>query len=219
MPFDHLTPEMALEIYRLGAFPMADSADEEEFEIFEAKQRALLPFENLHVSKSLRKKILKHEFDIRVNTAFEQVISACGEARRSTNQTWINKPIRDCFNELHVMGHAHSVECWQNDKLVGGLYGLQIGAAFCGESMFSRATDASKIALVHLCARLKATGFTLLDAQLPNPHLEQFGQILVEQTEYMNCLEKALKTNPDFADTGRSETDLIHSYLNKHEIQ
>ncbi len=213
MPFTALTPEMALEIYRMGGFPMADSADSPEFEIFEATQRAVLPFEHLHVSKSLRKKILKEEFDIRVNTTFGEVISACGKVKPGRQQTWINKPIRDCFNELHQMGYAHSVEAWKDDQLVGGLYGLQIGSAFCGESMFSLATDASKVALVHLCARLKATSFTLLDAQLPNPHLEQFGQILISQSDYMEKLHIALRKNCDFLSVKMTERQLIRQYL------
>ncbi len=192
---------------------MAERGDDDSFEIFEARQRSLLPFQNLHVSKSLRKVILKNEFDIRINTAFKDVITACGETKQGRDETWINKPIRDCFIELHKMGHAHSVEAWKDEKLAGGLYGLQIGSAFCGESMFSRATDASKTALVHLCARLKATGFTLLDAQLPNPHLEQFGQTLISQDEYLKRLDAALRSNPDFMSVEMTERDLIQKYL------
>lgn len=214
MPFYELTPEMALEVYRMGAFPMADNADDDGFEIFEAKQRSLLPFKNLHVSKSLRKRVLKNEFEIHINSAFADVIQGCGETSALRNETWINKPIRDVFIALHEMGHAHSVECWKDGKLAGGLYGLQIGSAFCGESMFSRVTDASKVALVHLCARLKATGFTLLDAQLPNPHLEQFGQVLIPQTEYLVLLAEALKSTPDFLKKGFTEVHLVQDYLN-----
>ena len=212
----HLTPEMALEIYRLGAFPMADSAEDDAFEIFEAKQRSILPFRNLHISKSLRKRVLKKEFDIRVNTAFADVIAGCAETKASRNETWINRPIREVFMKLHVMGHAHSVECWQEDRLVGGLYGLQVGSAFCGESMFSRATDASKVALVHLCARMSATGFTLLDAQLPNPHLEQFGQILMPQEDYMELLEEAQTNQPDFSSIPVSQNEMTRHYLSKN---
>jgi len=199
MAFTHLTPEMVLEIYRMGCFPMADNADSPEFEIFEARQRSLLPFEDLHVSRSLRKKLVKRDFEITFNTAFDAVIEACAEKGMTRPESWINAPIMTAFKELHRMGHAHSVESWKDGKLVGGLYGLQIGSAFCGESMFSRETDASKIALVHLCARLKEAGFTLLDAQLPNPHLEQFGQFLVSQEEYREKLNAALLQNPYFS--------------------
>ena len=213
MPFTHLTPDLALEIYAHGAFPMAESADDSTFEIYEPINRSLLPFENLHVSKSLRKRILSFEFDVRINTAFEAVIDECGAKTVERKETWINPPIRNVFIELHRMGHAHSVEAWQNDRLVGGLYGLQLGSAFCGESMFSRQTDASKVALVHLCARLKAAGFTLLDAQLENPHLDQFGQILIPQAEYMKKLEIAKGENPDFGGAKVSEQELMKYYL------
>lgn len=214
MSFTHLTPEMVLEIYRHGAFPMAGSGHSDEFEIYEARERSILPFENIHVPRSLRKRILKNEFNIRINSAFAEVITACGETKPGRNETWINTPIRDAFMELHRMGHAHCVEAWKGDELVGGLYGLQLGAAFCGESMFSRATDASKVALVHLCARLKAAGFTLLDSQLKNPHLEQFGQIIISREEYMLRLDKALETRPDFVSKQYSEEKLIQKYFN-----
>lgn len=213
MSFTKLTPEIALEIYRMGCFPMAERADDKEFKIYEPIKRSLLPFENLHVSKSLRKRLLKNEFEIRFNTAFADVITACGETNAQRDETWINKPIRDVFIELHQLGHAHSVEAWKDGELVGGLYGLQLGSAFCGESMFSRATDASKVALVHLCARLKETGFTLLDAQLENPHLEQFGQILITQKEYLAKLELAQSFRPDFMTAGINPADTILKYL------
>lgn len=209
----NITANDLLEIYRRGFFPMADDAQDEKFFICEPKERSILPFKDLHISKSLRKKVLKSEFEIRVNTAFNDVIEKCGEATPSRANTWINHSIKSLFNKLHLQGHAHSVESWKDDKLVGGLYGLQLGAAFWGESMFSRATDASKVALVHLCARLKATGFTLLDAQLENPHLAQFGQQIIAQEEYRQLLDQALQTNPNFSGTNKAEITLVREYL------
>lgn len=209
---DFITAQDLLEIYNQGCFPMAENASDADFDIFKPVTRSILPFDNLHVSKSLKKRVLRHEFEIRANTAFAEVITACGNVR---DKTWINQRIKDLFIELHHMGHAHSIESWKDGELVGGLYGLQIGSAFCGESMFSTATDASKVALVHLCARMKATGFTLLDAQLENPHLEQFGQKLISQAQYLEKLEKAKNTHPDFLSVDCNEQVLVSKYLNK----
>lgn len=214
MCLTEITPDDLLDVYSQGCFPMADSANDLNFSICAPEHRSLLPIETLHVPKSLRKRVLKQEFDIRINTAFSQVIDGCAEVSQSRNDTWINPSIKNLFNELHDMGHAHSVEAWKDDALVGGLYGLQLGSAFCGESMFSRATDASKVALVHLCARLSFTGFTLLDSQLKNPHLEQFGQMIVPQERYMHLLEEARRKSASFTQTGGlDEMTLVRKYL------
>jgi leucyl/phenylalanyl-tRNA--protein transferase len=208
-----ITPEELLGIYDQGLFPMAESADDPSFAIFEPIRRSILPIDNLHISKSLRKKVLKPEFEIRINTAFKEVIDACGENTAYRENTWINHPIKMLFLELHQMGHAHSVESWKDNQLVGGLYGLQLGGAFCGESMFSRKTDASKVALVHLCARLQKTGFMLLDAQLENPHLSQFGQQIITQEDYLLNLRQAKIHRPDFMTTNMTEAELVKNYL------
>lgn len=208
-----ITAEHLLNYYRIGKFPMADSAGDDQFYICTPPERSILPIADLHVSKSLRKTVLKGEFEVRVNTSFSEVIEKCGEADPSRPETWINRSIKYLFNELHDKGIAHSVETWKNGELVGGLYGLELGSAFCGESMFSRARDASKVALVHLCARLKETGFTLLDAQLPNPHLEQFGQYLISQEKYLELLKVASNKPADFNGTLKSQTELVREFL------
>jgi leucyl/phenylalanyl-tRNA--protein transferase len=187
-----------LEIYAQGCFPMAESADDPEFAIVAPKVRALLPIRDLHVSKSLQKIVKKAPFDIRVDTAFAEVIAACAEPRAGHKETWINAEIKRLFTELHDMGYAHSVECWRNEKLVGGLYGLALGGLFCGESMFSRVPNASKVALVHLCARLNEAGFSLLDAQFRNPHLEQFGLYDMKQADYVRAIQPLLHERHDF---------------------
>lgn len=140
-------------VYREGRFPMAETADD-PFLIVTPHERGLLPIKDLHISHSLMKTLKRAPYEVRVDTEFDAVIAACAESRDERPETWINADIRLLFNELHRQGRAHSVECWQHDTLVGGLYGLAVGGVFCGESMFSRATDASKVALVHLCARL-----------------------------------------------------------------
>ena len=190
-----MKPEDLLDFYRQGLFPMADSRDERGFYIVEPETRGLLPILDLHISKSLHKKLKKNPFTIKTDTAFADVIRLCADTH---GKTWINTDIELMFNHLHTTGHAHSVECWNGDNLVGGLYGLALGGVFCGESMFSLETDASKIALVHLCAILWQGGFTLLDAQFTNPHLEQFGLYEIPQEDYLKQLETALNKPASF---------------------
>lgn len=195
-----MTPLELLEVYRLGYFPMAKSRDDDAFDIVAPLTRALLPIENFHVPKRLKRTISKAPFDVRFDTAFEQVILACADTPRThETNTWINDHIISLFLKLHEMGIVHSVECWTRDnQLVGGLYGLTLGSTFCGESMFSRATDASKIALVHLVARLKAKGFKLLDSQFRNPHLDQFGLYEIPQDDYVAQMQEGLKDRVEF---------------------
>ena len=152
----------------------------------------------LHISHSLRKQVRKQVFEIRVDTAFADVMAACAAKTETRKATWINRRIRTLYTQLHKMGCCHSVECWQNGELVGGLYGVRIGAAFFGESMFSRVTDASKVALVHLVARLNAGGFELLDAQFMNPHLQTLGAKPISKAEYQKLLAPALEGTGDF---------------------
>jgi leucyl/phenylalanyl-tRNA--protein transferase len=195
-----MTPLELLEVYRLGYFPMAKSRDDDAFDIVAPLTRALLPIENFHVPKRLKRTISNIPFDIRFDTAFEQVITSCANAKRTTeSDTWINDHIISLFLQLHQMGVAHSVECWTRDnQLVGGLYGLTLGSTFCGESMFSHTTDASKIALVHLVARLKANSFKLLDSQFRNPHLDQFGLYEMPQDDYVAKMQAGLKDRVEF---------------------
>ncbi|QKV18008.1 leucyl/phenylalanyl-tRNA--protein transferase [Oricola thermophila] len=187
-----LTPQILLRAYAAGIFPMADDADDPEVFWVQPEMRGIIPLDTFHVPRSLAKRMRKAPYDIRVNTAFRAVINACAEATATRERTWINKTIRDLYCELHEMGHAHSVEAWEDDQLVGGLYGVSLGRAFFGESMFSRRTDASKICLVRLVERLNARGFILLDTQFTTDHLKQFGAIDVPAKEYEDMLAEAL---------------------------
>lgn len=177
---------------------MAESADDPALYWVEPDERGVIPLQGFHVSRSLRKRVRHQPFQIRIDTAFNEVIHQCAAHSDTRSETWINKRIVTLYTQLHRMGCAHSVEAWQNEQLVGGLYGIRIGAAFFGESMFSRATDASKAALVHLVARLKFGGFTLLDAQFVNPHLLQFGTQAVSKANYHKLLEPAIEKDADF---------------------
>ncbi|MEQ8195101.1 MAG: leucyl/phenylalanyl-tRNA--protein transferase, partial [Rhodospirillales bacterium] len=150
-----LTPELVLRAYAAGIFPMSEGRDDPSVFWVDPKLRGVLPLDTFHVSRSLRKKVRQNVFEIRCDTAFDQVIEGCGESDKNRRDTWINDEIIGAYSELHELGFVHSVECWRNDTLVGGLYGVSLGGGFFGESMFSRATDASKVALVHLVARLK----------------------------------------------------------------
>lgn len=194
----HLTPELLLRAYASGIFPMARSHDDPKLYWIDPDQRGILPLEGFHLSRSLRKVLRKGLFDVRCDTAFEKVMRLCAEATPNRPDTWINEEIVHLFVQLHEMGLAHSVESWQDGKLVGGLYGLSLGGAFFGESMFSRATDASKIALAHLVARLKRGGYSLLDTQFVTEHLQQFGAIEISRQRYLRLLAQALDHKAEF---------------------
>ena len=207
---------MVLNAYSQGLFPMAESADADTFSWYEAPRRGVLSIENLHVSRRLRQTVLRGPFEICVDRDFAGVIDGCAAPGRKRQTTWINEGIRDLFVDLHEAGYAHSVECWRDGALAGGVYGLALGGVFCGESMFSAQRDASKVALVHLCARLWRGGFTLFDAQLVNPHLRQFGVREMSRHEYLNTLQKALTLPADFHlrhSPASSETDMARAYL------
>ncbi len=193
-----ITPQVLLQAYAAGIFPMAESAHDPALYWVEPDERGVIPLIGFHVSRSLAKRVKQHSFEVRIDTSFNQVIAACAAKSESRKDTWINRRIITLYSQLHKMGCAHSVEAWQNGELVGGLYGIRIGAAFFGESMFSRATDASKVALVHLIARLKFGGFRLLDAQFVNPHLLQFGTKAVKKADYHKLLEPALEQDANF---------------------
>ena len=189
-----ITPEILLRAYSIGLFPMAESADDPEIFWVEPELRGVLPLDDFHISKSLAKTIRQKPFDIRFDTDFDAVIGACAEQTNGRPSTWINKTIRSLYSTLHHIGHAHSVEAWDGNMLVGGLYGVSLGSAFFGESMFSRRTDASKICLVHLVERLRERGFSLLDTQFTTEHLKTFGAIDMPKDEYAKMLEKAMES-------------------------
>lgn len=191
-----LTPEMLLRAYSIGLFPMAESADDPELFWVQPDVRGIIPLDDFHVPRSLAKTMRKSPFDIRVNTAFRAVMLKCGEPAEDRPTTWINQTILDLYGQLHEMGHAHSVEAYEDDELVGGLYGVSLGAAFFGESMFSRRTNASKICLVHLVERLRARHFQLLDTQFTTEHLKTFGAIDIPKTRYEILLAGAV-SRPD----------------------
>jgi leucyl/phenylalanyl-tRNA--protein transferase len=187
-----LTPELLLKAYSVGLFPMAESADDPALFWVDPERRGVMPLDGFHVPRSLRKTVRRHAFDVSCDSDFVGVVRACAEATPTRPSTWINEEIVRLYAALHQMGNAHSVECRRDGVLVGGLYGVALGGAFFGESMFSRATDASKVALVHLVARLKRGGFLLLDAQFITQHLARFGALEVPRAKYRRQLATAL---------------------------
>ncbi|MBW4022243.1 MAG: leucyl/phenylalanyl-tRNA--protein transferase [Proteobacteria bacterium] len=188
-----ITPELLLRAYRAGLFPMAETRDGFRLYWLDPELRGVLPLDRFHLPKRLARTVLAGRFRVTTDAAFEAVIAACAESGPRRAETWINPTIERLFVALHVQGHAHSVECWEGDELVGGLYGLAMAGAFFGESMFSRARDASKVALVHLVARLRLGGFTLLDTQFVTTHLAQFGTREVPREVYRSYLAAALE--------------------------
>jgi leucyl/phenylalanyl-tRNA--protein transferase len=193
-----ITPQILLRAYAAGIFPMAESAEDNALYWVEPEERGIIPLDGLHISHSLRKAVKRGTFEVSIDRDFAAVIAACAAKTQDRKTTWINSRIRSLYTQLHRMGCCHSVECRLNGELVGGLYGVRIGAVFFGESMFSTATDASKVALVHLVARLNAGGFRLLDAQFVNPHLERLGAIAVPKARYHQLMEPALDQDADF---------------------
>ncbi len=191
-PANALDPQLVLGAYSVGVFPMADSRDAASVYWVEPRRRAVLPLDGFQLSRSLKKTIATDRFQVTVDTAFERVVQLCAESVEGRPETWINDSIERVFQTLHGMGFAHSVECWDGGKLVGGLYGLALGRAFFGESMVSRATDASKVALAHLVARLRAGGFALLDCQFQTSHLASLGAIEIDRADYVALLAAAL---------------------------
>lgn len=194
-----LTPEEALFHYRRGQFFMADSRNDPRLFLLDPQRRGILPLDTFHVPRRLRKFIRGDPFEIRVDSAFSGVLAACAAADSDRRETWINTPLAECYRGLFDAGHAHSVECWQDNRLVGGLYGVAVGAAFFGESMFSHARDASKTALVFLVARLRHGGFQLLDTQFLTHHLVQFGAIELDRALFRRRLATAIGSPADFA--------------------
>lgn len=193
-----ITPEMLLRAYAIGIFPMAEARNDPELYWIDPEQRGILPLDAVHIPRSLKKTVRRGlggedgAFRVTCDQAFEAVVSGCAAPAPGRGQTWINDTIFDLCRNLFAMGHAHSVEVWQGKELVGGLYGICLGSAFFGESMFSRATDASKVALVHLVARLRHGGYELLDTQFVTKHLSRFGTIEVPREDYRQRLNNAL---------------------------
>ncbi|MFZ2018557.1 MAG: leucyl/phenylalanyl-tRNA--protein transferase [Methyloceanibacter sp.] len=187
-----ITPQVLLKAYACGIFPMAESAEDNALYWIEPERRGILPLDHVHVPRRLARTIRRGGFEVKIDNDFEAVIDGCAAPRSGRRSTWINGRIRSLYRELFTLGHCHTVEVWQDGTLAGGLYGVHLGRAFFGESMFSRARDASKIALVYLVARLKYGGFTLLDTQFVTGHLAKFGAIEVSRQEFQRCLEAAL---------------------------
>ncbi len=193
-----ITPHVVLKAYACGIFPMAESADDPGLYWIEPETRGVIPLNDFHVPKRLARVIRSDRFDVRVDQDFDAVIESCARPARGRQKTWINGRIRRLYGELHKLGFCHTVECRRDGELVGGLYGVRLGGAFFGESMFSFETDASKVALAHLVARLKAGRFQLLDTQFVTDHLRRFGAREIPRNEYQVALEEALALNGDF---------------------
>jgi leucyl/phenylalanyl-tRNA--protein transferase len=194
----HITPEVLLRAYACGIFPMAESADDPGFFWVEPEERGIIPLGGLQISSRLARTVRSNRYRVTVNQRFSDVIGLCAQETPERDNTWINDRIRELYTALHHMGHCHSVEVWENDTLVGGLYGVSLGGAFFGESMFHRARDASKVALIHLVARLTAGGFVLLDTQYVTDHLRSLGAIAVLRSQYHDMLDTALQQEADF---------------------
>lgn len=193
-----MTADLLLRAYALGVFPMASGRNEPEIRFYSPDERGILPLDRFHVARRLARTVRSDRFHVRIDTAFARVVRACAAPACGRSETWINDEIAEVYNALHCRGCAHSVECWRGDTLAGGLYGVAIGAAFFGESMFSCERDASKVALVHLVARLRRGGFDLLDAQFFTSHLARFGAIEIPRTRYMEILAKAIAKPAEF---------------------
>jgi leucyl/phenylalanyl-tRNA--protein transferase len=197
-----LTPELMLRAYAVGIFPMAQSADDERLAWFDPDPRGILPLEDFHLSRRLARTVRTTDLRVTADTDFAGVIDGCAGGGFNRPSTWINRPIRNLCLELHQLGYAHSIEVRRGDELVGGLYGVALNGAFFGESMFSTARDASKIALVHLVARLIRGGFSLLDTQFATDHLAQFGATEIPRAEYRRRLAEALRRDSEFQRAG-----------------
>lgn len=207
-PTPRLTPELLLRTYSAGIFPMAENAGDPTVFWVDPETRGILPLDRFHVPRSLRRTLKRRPFEVRVDCAFGAVVAACAKAQKGRPTTWINAEIQNLYKGLADLGHAHSVECWKDGELVGGLYGVTLGGAFFGESMFSIARDASKVALCHLVARLRRGGFTLLDTQFATAHLARFGVIEIPRDAFRKKLEAALAIQCSFYLGPLDEADL-----------
>lgn len=197
-PGFRIPPDLLLRAYATGVFPMAEDADDPEVFWVRPESRGVIPLDGFHIPKSLAKLIRKNRFELRRDTDFSGVIEGCAESKEGRLSTWINEPIREAYARLFTMGHVHTVEAWREGQLVGGLYGVSLGRAFFGESMFSRETDASKVCLAHLVEHLRARGFVLLDTQFTTDHLIRFGAIDVPRRLYETMLAEAIEGEAEF---------------------
>jgi leucyl/phenylalanyl-tRNA--protein transferase len=194
-----ITPDLVLQAYSIGLFPMAESADKDHLFWVDPESRAIFPLDALIVSKSLAKTVRSDRYEVRVDSDFDAVIEGCAMPGPDRGQTWINRPIRRLYRALFDEGHVHTVEAWSDGALVGGLYGVSLGAAFFGESMFHTSRDASKVALVHLVARLRRGGFRLLDTQFITPHLASLGALELPRARYKRLLQEVVVAPADTA--------------------
>jgi leucyl/phenylalanyl-tRNA---protein transferase len=197
-PGYRIPPDLLIRAYASGVFPMSESASDPEVFWVRPETRGIIPLSGFHMPKSLAKTIRRHRFDIRRDTDFDWVIDGCAESRPGRRRTWINGPIREAYAELFRRGHCHTVEAWRENQLVGGLYGVTLGRAFFGESMFARERDASKVCLAHLVEHLKERGFELLDTQFTTEHLKRFGAVDVPRSRYERMLADALSGEAKF---------------------
>jgi leucyl/phenylalanyl-tRNA--protein transferase len=193
-----LTPGLLLRAYAAGVFPMAEHRNDRDLFWVDPERRGIIPLDTFHIPRRLKRTLRNAPFEIRRDTAFEAVMEGCAQPAPGRETTWINDDILQGYRMLHQLGHAHSVEAWRGDELLGGLYGVSLAGAFFGESMFSRATDASKVCLVHLVERLRHGGFTLLDTQFLTEHLARFGAHEVSRAQYHRLLKEALAVEADF---------------------
>ena len=196
----YLSPEVLLFAYQQGLFPMAESRNAKRVQWVEPKKRGIFKLGNFHISRSLKRIILKKDYSITVNSCFPKVVEKCADR----HETWINEDIYNCYCKLHDDGFAHSLEVWRDNRLIGGVYGVAIGAAFFGESMFSEVSNGSKIALTYLHDRLLKAGFKLFDTQFLTEHLASLGAIEITQAQYLIRLEQALNKNANFLDINYS---------------
>ncbi len=211
-----ITPQVVLKAYACGIFPMAENADDPSIYWIEPRERGILPLDGFHIPRRLARAVRHEDYEIRIDFDFEGVIEACAEPAPGRRKTWINDEIRRIYRDLYRIGNAHSIEVWRDENLIGGLYGVSLGAAFFGESMFHRERDASKIALVYLVARLRAGGYTLLDTQFVTEHLKQFGAIEVPRKRYQQLLERAIAEPADFAQLPiPSSSELVLQLVNQ----
>lgn len=210
----HLTPDILLRAYAIGIFPMAEGRHHAELHWIDPELRGILPLDRFHVPRKLRRRVRQGDLEVRCDSAFGRVIEACATPTATRRDTWINPTMERLYAELFEAGFAHSVECWREGRLAGGLYGVALGAAFFGESMFSRVPDASKVALVHLVLRLRKGGYRLLDTQFVTPHLSRFGAVEVRRETYRGLLAKAITTVAHFpleVGAGEVEAFLRHT--------
>ena len=208
---ENLSSELIIQIYKLGIFPMAKNRIDRKIYFVNPKKRALLPIKDFHVSKSFSRFIKKKPFYITINTNFKKVINKCATENRS--DSWINKTIEEQFNNLHEIGVAHSIECWKNKEIVGGIYGIALGGCFFAESMFSSVSNASKFALINLVARLYFLKYSILDIQFINDHLKQFGAFEITQDLFKKKISECINHNIDFQSLSDKDEDLFDNVL------